>query len=97
MSGVSHGEWYRVEPARLPLRPLFRRQLRENAGHDVRGRGAIGAVLNQFDTNFTLEGTAIAAQVSSVQVNAFAISRPTQEPLPFVLTIEASKIYALCT
>ena len=51
--------------------------------------GMIDAVLNQFDTNFTLEGTAIAAQVPPAQVNAFPISTPTQDFLAFVVTIEA--------
>ena len=41
--------------------------------------GMIDAVLNQFDTNFTLEGAAVAAQVPPAQVNAFPISTPTQD------------------
>jgi hypothetical protein len=59
--------------------------------------GMIDAVLNQFDTNFTLEGTAIAAQVPPAQVNAFPISTPTQDYLAFVVSIEARGIYVLGT
>jgi len=59
--------------------------------------GTIDAVLNQFDTNFTLEETAIAAQVLPAQVNAFPISRSTQDLLAFVVTIEARTIYVLGT
>jgi hypothetical protein len=59
--------------------------------------GMIDAVLNQFDTNFTLEGTAIAAQVPPAEVNAFPISTPAQDLLAFVITIEARTIYVLGT
>ena len=59
--------------------------------------GMIDAVLNQFDTNFTLEGTAIAAQVPPAQVNAFPISTPTQDLLCFVVTLEARTIYQIGT
>src|SRR5271170_1506952 len=59
--------------------------------------GMIDAVLNQFDTNFTLEGTAIAAQVPPAQVLAFPISTTDQSFLAFVVTIEARTIYVLGT
>ena len=59
--------------------------------------GMIDAVLNLFDTNFTLEGTAIAAQVPPAQVNAFPITTPTQDFLAFVVTIEARTTYQLGT
>jgi hypothetical protein len=59
--------------------------------------GMIDAVLNQFDTNLTLAGTAIAAQVPPAQVNAFPISTPTQDLLAFVVSIEARTIYVLGT
>jgi hypothetical protein len=59
--------------------------------------GMIDAVLNQFDTNFTLEGTAIAAQVPPAQVNAFPITTPTQDFACFVVTIEARTLYTLGT
>jgi hypothetical protein len=59
--------------------------------------GMIDTVLNQFDTNFTLEGTAIAAQVPPAQINAFPISTPTQDFLAFVVTVEARTIYKIGT
>jgi hypothetical protein len=59
--------------------------------------GMIDAVLNQFDTNFTLEGTAIAAQVPPAQVLAFPISTTDQSFLAFIVTIEAGTIYVLGT
>jgi hypothetical protein len=59
--------------------------------------GMIDAVLNQFDTNFTLSGTAIAAQVPPAQVNAFPITTPTQDFACFVVTIEARTLYTLGT
>ena len=59
--------------------------------------GMIDAVLNQFDTNFTLAGTAIAAQVPPAQVQRFPISTPTQDLLAFVVTIEARTLYQLGT
>jgi hypothetical protein len=59
--------------------------------------GMIDKVLNQFDTNFTLEGTAIAAQVPPAQVNAFPISTPTKDFLAFVVTLECRTIYQIGT
>lgn len=59
--------------------------------------GMIDAVLNQFDTNFTLEGAAVAAQVPPAQVNAFPISTPTQDFLAFVVTLEARTTYQIGT
>ena len=59
--------------------------------------GAIDAVLNQFDTNFTLNGTAIAAQVPPAQVNAFPITTPTQDFSCFVVSVEARTLYTLGT
>lgn len=59
--------------------------------------GMIDALLNQFDTNFTLAGTAIAAQVPPAQVLAFPISTTDQSFLAFVVTIEAGTIYVLGT
>lgn len=59
--------------------------------------GMIDAVLNQFDTNFTLAGTAIAAQVPPAQVQAFPISTPTQDLIAFVVTLEARGIYIIGT
>jgi hypothetical protein len=59
--------------------------------------GMIDQVLNQFDTNFTLAGTAIAAQVPPAQVQTFPISTPTQDLACFVVTIEARTIYTIGT
>lgn len=59
--------------------------------------GMIDQVLNRFDTNFTLAGTAIAAQVPPAQVNTFPISTPTQDLLCFVVTLEARTIYVIGT
>jgi hypothetical protein len=57
--------------------------------------GIIDNVLNQFDTNFTLAGTAIGAQVPPAQVQTFPISTPTQDLVCFVVTIEARTIYII--
>jgi hypothetical protein len=57
--------------------------------------GIIDNVLNQFDTNFTLAGTAIGAQVPPAQVQTFPISTPTQDLVCFVVTIEARTIYTI--
>jgi hypothetical protein len=59
--------------------------------------GMIDQVLNQFDTNFTLAGTAIAAQVPPAQVQTFPVSTPTQDFACFVVTIEARTIYTIGT
>lgn len=57
--------------------------------------GIIDNVLNQFDTNFTLAGTAIAAQVPPAQVQTFPISTPTHDLVVFVVTIEARTLYTV--
>ena len=57
--------------------------------------GTIDAVLNQFDNNFTLAGTAIGAQVPPAQVQTFPISTPTQDLVCFVVTIEARTIFVI--
>jgi len=67
------------------------------ADMDYTVEGMIDAVLNEFDTNFTLNGTAIAAQVPPAQVNAFPISTPTGDFACFVVTIEAGTLYQLGT
>ena len=59
--------------------------------------GMIDAVLNQFDTNFDLAGTAIAAQVPPAQVQAFPISTPSGDFACFVVTIEARTLYTIGT
>ncbi len=59
--------------------------------------GMIDQVLNQFDTNFSLEGSAIAAQVPPAQVQTFPVSTPTQDLACFVVTIEARALYTLGT
>jgi hypothetical protein len=59
--------------------------------------GIIDNVLNQFDTNFTLAGTAIAAQVPPAQVQTFPISTPTKDFVCFVVTLEARTIYQIGT
>jgi hypothetical protein len=57
--------------------------------------GMIDNVLNQFDTNFTLAGTAIGAQVPPAQVQTFPISTPTKDFVVFVVTIEARSIFVI--
>jgi hypothetical protein len=59
--------------------------------------GMIDAVLNQFDTNFTLSGTAVGAQVPPAQVNAFPVTTPSGDFACFVVTIEARALYQLGT
>jgi hypothetical protein len=59
--------------------------------------GMIDAVLNQFDTNFTLAGTAVAAQVPPASVQPFPISTPTQDLACFVVTLECRALYTLGT
>jgi hypothetical protein len=59
--------------------------------------GMIDQILNQFDTNFTLSGTAIAAQVPPAQVNTFPVSTPTQDLVAIIVTIEARTLYTLGT
>src|SRR5580704_3851210 len=46
--------------------------------------GMIDQILNQFDTNFTLAGTAIAAQVPPAQIQTFPVSTPTQDLVALV-------------
>jgi len=64
---------------------------------DYSVEGTIDAVLNQFDTNFTLGGTAIAAQVPPAQVTAFPVTTPSGDFACFVVTIEARTLYQLGT
>jgi hypothetical protein len=59
--------------------------------------GMMDAVLNQFDTNFTLSGAAVAAVVPPAQVQAFPISTPDQTFVCFVVTISARTLYTLGT
>ncbi len=59
--------------------------------------GMIDAVLNQFDTNFTLSGAAVAAIVPPAQVQAFPISTPNQDLVCFVVTLEARTLYQIGT
>jgi len=59
--------------------------------------GMIDAVLNQFDTNFTLAGTAVAAQVPPAQVQAFPVSTPNQDLVCFVVSIEPRALYTVGT
>jgi hypothetical protein len=67
------------------------------ADMDYTIEGMIDAVLDQFDTNFTLNGSAIAAQVPPAQVQAFPVSTPTGDYATFVVTIEARTLYQLGT
>jgi len=59
--------------------------------------GMIDQILNQFDTNFTLAGTAIAAQVPPAQIQTFPISTPNQDLVCLVVTLEARTIYTIGT
>jgi len=59
--------------------------------------GMIDAVLNQFDTNFSLAGAAVGAQVPPAQVQAFPISTPTQDFVCFVVSLEPRALYTLGT
>jgi hypothetical protein len=56
----------------------------------------IDAVLNQFDTNFTLAGNAIAA-VLPAEVEAAPVSTGTKTLLVFVLTLKARTLYTTGT
>jgi hypothetical protein len=67
------------------------------ADMDYTIEGMIDAVLNQFDTNFSLAGAAVAAQVPPAQVQAFPVSTPTGDFAAFVVTIEARTLYTLGT
>jgi hypothetical protein len=64
---------------------------------DYAVEGVIDAVLNQFDTNFTLGGTAIAAQVPPAQVTAFPVTTPSGDFACFVVTLECRTLYQLGT
>ena len=59
--------------------------------------GMIDQVLNQFDTNFTLAGTAIAAQVPPAQIQTFPVSTPTQDLVCLVVTLECRTLYQIGT
>jgi hypothetical protein len=59
--------------------------------------GMIDAILNQFDTNFTLEGSAVAAVVPPAQVQAFPVSTPNNDLVAIVVTLEARTLYTLGT
>ena len=59
--------------------------------------GAIDAVLNQFDTNFALLGTANAAIVPPAQVQSFPVSTPNGDFACFVVTLEPRATYTLGT
>lgn len=54
---------------------------------------AMDAVLNQFDTNFTLAGTAIAA-VLPATVEGFPVSTGDKQLVCFVLTLVARTLYS---
>ena len=57
--------------------------------------GIIDQILNQFDTNFTLSGAAIGAQVPPAQVQAFPISTSAGDFVSILVTIEARTLYTL--
>ena len=59
--------------------------------------GMIDQILNQFDTNFTLAGTAIAAQVPPAQIQTFPVSTPTQDLVCLVVTLECRTLYQIGT
>lgn len=59
--------------------------------------GMIDQVLNAFDTNFTLNGSAVGAIVPPAQVQTFPISTPNQTFACFVVTIEANTLYTIGT
>jgi len=54
----------------------------------------IDAALNQFDTNFTLDGTAVAA-VLPASVQGQPVSTGDKSLLVFVITLEARALYTL--
>jgi hypothetical protein len=59
--------------------------------------GIIDAVLNQFDTNFTLGGAAVGAIVPPAQVQAFPVSTGNQDLACFVVSLEARQLYTIGT
>lgn len=56
----------------------------------------IDAALNQFDTNFTLAGTAVAA-VLPAEVEGWPVSTGTKDLLCFVITLKARTLYTIGT
>lgn len=57
--------------------------------------GVMDKLANQFDTNFTLAGTAAAAQVPPVQVEPLPLSTPDLTYVCFVATITARTLYQI--
>jgi hypothetical protein len=62
------------------------------ANPDTDVEDLIDAVLNEFDTNFTLAGSAVAA-VLPIEIEAAPVSTGTKDLLVFVATIRARTLY----
>ena len=59
--------------------------------------GIMDAALNQFDTNFTLNGSAVGATVPPAHIEALPISTVDKTYVCFVLTLEPRGLYQLGT
>jgi hypothetical protein len=75
------------------LEAVFDKSRRRRGAHSALGHDGNDRIhVSSLRFVRSIEGTAIAAQVPLAQVNAFPISRSTQDLLAFVVTIDARTI-----